>query len=29
MPWLERDTDFDGLRGNHRFARLVARIGAA
>ena len=28
-PWLERDTDFDTLRGTPRFERLVARIGAA
>ena len=27
-PWLDRDTDFDGLRGNPRFARLAAQVGA-
>jgi hypothetical protein len=28
-PWLDRDTDFDGLRGNRRFARLAAMVGPA
>lgn len=26
-PWLDRDTDFDALRGNRRFERLAARVG--
>jgi thioredoxin-like negative regulator of GroEL len=26
-PWLDRDTDFDALRGTRRFARLAARVG--
>nr|WP_293680647.1 winged helix-turn-helix domain-containing protein [uncultured Phenylobacterium sp.] len=26
-PWLDRDSDFDPLRGNRRFARLAARVG--
>lgn len=28
-PWLDRDTDFDALRGTRRFARLAAQVGAA
>ena len=26
-PWLDRDTDFDALRGTRRFARLAAQVG--
>jgi hypothetical protein len=26
-PWLDRDTDFDGLRGTRRFERLAAQVG--
>lgn len=26
-PWLDRDTDFDALRGNRRFAKLAAAVG--
>ena len=28
-PWLDRDSDFDALRGNRRFARLAAEVGPA
>ena len=28
-PWLDRDTDFDELRGSRRFARLAAQVGPA
>ena len=28
-PWLDRDSDFDALRGNPRFARLAAQVGPA
>jgi DNA-binding winged helix-turn-helix (wHTH) protein len=28
-PWLDRDSDFDDLRGNPRFARLAAQVGPA
>lgn len=27
-PWLDRDTDFDAVRGTRRFARLAAQVGA-
>ncbi len=27
-PWLDRDTDFDTLRGSRRFARLATQVGA-
>lgn len=26
-PWLDRDTDFDGVRNHPRFARLAAQVG--
>ncbi len=26
-PWLDRDSDFDALRGNRRFARLATLVG--
>lgn len=26
-PWLDRDTDFDGLRGSRQFARLAVQVG--
>lgn len=26
-PWLDRDSDFDAVRGNRRFARLAAQVG--
>ena len=28
-PWLDRDSDFDALRGNRRFEWLAGRVGAA
>ena len=28
-PWLDRDSDFDELRGNRRFERLAAQVGPA
>ena len=28
-PWLDRDSDFDALRGSRRFEKLTAMVGPA